>query len=134
MSLMPYEALLRESWAGRIVWRNWSMDLFKRRRADWVKRVKSGDTQGKANITNQMVLKSQDGNANVIVGKDILGDGIGKPHGKGKGGEKEVGGERQKSAIELAREKFAAQKLAGGRGKAMQLKSVGFKATGANSI
>lgn len=134
MSLMPYEALLRESWAGRIVWRNWSMDLFKRRRADWVKRVKSGDTQGKANITNQMVLKSQDGNVNGIVGKDILGDGIGKPHGKGKGGEKEVGGERQKSAIELAREKFAAQKLAGGRGKGMQLKNVGFKATGANAI
>ncbi|RAL59992.1 hypothetical protein DID88_000618 [Monilinia fructigena] len=40
MTLMPYEALLRDSWTGRIVWRNWSMDLFKRRRADWVKRVK----------------------------------------------------------------------------------------------
>lgn len=108
------------------------MDLFKRRRADWVKRVKSGDTQGKSNIQSQMVLKSQDGNANAVVGKEILGDGIGKPHGKGKGGEKEIGGERQKSAIELAREKFAAQKLASGKLKTIPLK--GFKATGANAI
>ncbi|KAF5876797.1 putative rrna processing protein [Botrytis fragariae] len=132
MSLMPYEPLLRDSWTGRIVWRNWSMDLFKRRRADWVKRVKSGDTQGKSNIQSQMVLKSQDGNANAVVGKEILGDGIGKPHGKGKGGEKEIGGERQKSAIELAREKFAAQKLAGGKIKTLPPK--GFRATGANAI
>lgn len=132
MTLMPYEALLRDSWTGRIVWRNWSMDLFKRRRADWVKRVKSGDTQGKVNIPSQTVLKSQDGNANAITGKEILGDGIGKPHGKGKGGDKEFGGERQKSAIELAREKFAAQKIAGGKGKIMPIK--GFKPTGANAI
>ncbi|QSZ31455.1 hypothetical protein DSL72_001020 [Monilinia vaccinii-corymbosi] len=129
MTLMPYEAVLRDSWTGRIVWRNWSMDLFKRRRADWVKRVKSGDAQGKVNISAQTVLKSQDGNANAIVGKEILGDGIGKPHGKGKGGE---GGERQKSAIELAREKFAAQKFAAGKGKIIPLKV--FKATGANAI
>ncbi|KAI9643723.1 Nucleolar protein 9 [Ciborinia camelliae] len=132
MSLMPYEALLRESWTGRIVWRNWSMDLFKRRRADWVKRVKSGETSAKSNILNQTVLKSQDGNANAIVGKEILGDGIGKPHGKGKGGEKEMGGEKQKSAIELAREKFAAQKIAGGKGKSLPVK--GIRATGANAL
>ncbi|KAJ8063483.1 hypothetical protein OCU04_007359 [Sclerotinia nivalis] len=132
MSLMPYEALLRESWTGRIVWRNWSMDLFKRRRADWVKRVKSGDTQGKYNISNTVVFKSQDGNANAMVGKEILGDGIGKPHGKGKGGDKEFGGERQKSAIELAREKFAAHKLTSFKGKIMPPKGV--KATGANAI
>ncbi|ESZ90107.1 hypothetical protein SBOR_9518 [Sclerotinia borealis F-4128] len=131
LSLMPYEALIRESWTGRIVWRNWSMDLFKRRRADWVKKVKSGETVGK-NIPNQMVLKSQDGNANGVIGKEILGDGIGKPHGKGKNGEKEVGGERQKSAIELAREKFAAHKFVGGKGKSMPIKA--FKATGANAI
>ncbi|APA14417.1 hypothetical protein sscle_12g091870 [Sclerotinia sclerotiorum 1980 UF-70] len=132
MSLMPYEALLRESWTGRIVWRNWSMDLFRRRRADWVKRVKSGDTQGKSNISNTVVLKTQDGNANAMVGKEILGDGIGKPHGKGKNGDKEFGGERQKSAIELAREKFAAHKLASFKGKIMPPKGV--KATGANAI
>ncbi|KAB8292909.1 hypothetical protein EYC80_007274 [Monilinia laxa] len=132
MTLMPYEALLRDSWTGRIVWRNWSMDLFKRRRADWVKRVKSGDTQGKVSIPSQTVLKSQDGNANGIAGKEILGDGIGKPHGKGKGGDKEFGGERQKSAIELAREKFAAQKIAGGKGRILPIK--GFKPTGANAI
>jgi nucleolar protein 9 len=35
--LSENEAALRESHVGRAVWRNWSMDLYKRRRADWVK-------------------------------------------------------------------------------------------------
>jgi nucleolar protein 9 len=35
--LAENEASLRESHVGRIVWRNWRMDLYKRKRADWVK-------------------------------------------------------------------------------------------------
>ncbi|KAF9731284.1 Nucleolar protein 9 [Paraphaeosphaeria minitans] len=35
--LAENEAALRESHVGRAVWRNWRMDLYKRRRADWVK-------------------------------------------------------------------------------------------------
>lgn len=35
--LAENEASLRESLVGRAVWRNWRMDLYKRRRGDWVK-------------------------------------------------------------------------------------------------
>ncbi|KAF2237445.1 ARM repeat-containing protein [Viridothelium virens] len=35
--LAENEASLRESHIGRAVWRNWKMDLYKRRRADWVR-------------------------------------------------------------------------------------------------
>ncbi|KAF2011713.1 ARM repeat-containing protein [Aaosphaeria arxii CBS 175.79] len=35
--LAENEAALRESFVGRAVWRNWQMDLYKRRRGDWVK-------------------------------------------------------------------------------------------------
>ena len=38
--LAENEASLRESFVGRAVWRNWQMDLYKRRRADWVKQSK----------------------------------------------------------------------------------------------
>lgn len=38
--LAENEAALRESYVGRAVWRNWSMDLYKRRRGDWVKQSK----------------------------------------------------------------------------------------------
>ncbi|KAI9685279.1 MAG: Nucleolar protein 9 [Bathelium mastoideum] len=34
--LAENEASLRDSHVGRAVWRNWKMDLYKRRRADWV--------------------------------------------------------------------------------------------------
>ncbi|PSN62519.1 putative rRNA processing protein Nop9 [Corynespora cassiicola Philippines] len=36
--LAENEASLRESFVGRAVWRNWQMDLYKRRRAEWVKK------------------------------------------------------------------------------------------------
>jgi nucleolar protein 9 len=42
--LAENEAALRESFVGRAVWKNWQMDLYKRRRADWVK--KSRNTAG----------------------------------------------------------------------------------------
>lgn len=35
--LAENEAALRESFVGRAVWRNWRMDLYKRRRGDWIK-------------------------------------------------------------------------------------------------
>lgn len=34
--LATNEMILRDSFVGRAVWRNWSMDLFKRRRGEWV--------------------------------------------------------------------------------------------------
>ncbi|KAJ5095361.1 hypothetical protein NUU61_004717 [Penicillium alfredii] len=39
------EMVLRDSFVGRAVWRNWSMDLFKRRRGEWSARAKGIDRQ-----------------------------------------------------------------------------------------
>ncbi|KAJ4291173.1 Nucleolar protein 9 [Kalmusia sp. IMI 367209] len=38
--LAENEASLRESHVGRAVWRNWRMDLYRRRRHDWVKQAR----------------------------------------------------------------------------------------------
>ena len=38
--LAENEAQLRESSCGRAVWKNWKMDLYKRRRGDWVRQSK----------------------------------------------------------------------------------------------
>lgn len=38
--LAENEAAMRDSPCGRSVWRNWKMDMYKRRRADWVKQSK----------------------------------------------------------------------------------------------
>lgn len=43
--LVANEMLLRDSFIGRAVWRNWSMDLYKRRRGEWVGRAKGHDQQ-----------------------------------------------------------------------------------------
>ncbi|KAF2433808.1 ARM repeat-containing protein [Tothia fuscella] len=46
--LAENEAALRESFVGRAVWRNWRMDLYKRKRHDWVleSRKSAGDGGG----------------------------------------------------------------------------------------
>ncbi|MCJ1432528.1 Nucleolar protein 9 [Xylographa pallens] len=38
--LLQNEATLRESYSGRAVWRNWMMDLYKRRRVEWISKAK----------------------------------------------------------------------------------------------
>ena len=38
--LLQNEASLRESYSGRAIWRNWMMDLYKRRRVDWISKAK----------------------------------------------------------------------------------------------
>jgi hypothetical protein len=48
-SLQANEAALRDSYAGRVVWRNWMMDLFKRQRTQWIAKGKAhvpGVSQG----------------------------------------------------------------------------------------
>ncbi|KKY15363.1 putative rrna processing protein [Phaeomoniella chlamydospora] len=41
--LQSHEAELRDSRYGRVVWRNWSMDMFSRRKAEWQARAKGLD-------------------------------------------------------------------------------------------
>lgn len=38
--LAEAEPMLRESRTGRMVWRNWKMDLYRRRRAEWVRQTR----------------------------------------------------------------------------------------------
>ncbi|KAG0647047.1 Pumilio domain-containing NOP9 [Hyphodiscus hymeniophilus] len=97
ITLSALEADLRESFTGRIVWRNWSMDLFKRKRGDWVKKVQgsvAGQT-GKGYVNDAVIEK----------------DSKGVPKGKGK-----VDDGKKKTGIELAREKYARDKAKKGTG------------------
>ncbi|KAH0566363.1 hypothetical protein GP486_000221 [Trichoglossum hirsutum] len=50
--LLKNEATMRESFVGRAVWKNWMMDLFRHRKADWIVKAKAsergvGDGTGK---------------------------------------------------------------------------------------
>ncbi|KAJ5634208.1 Nucleolar protein 9 [Penicillium herquei] len=70
--LAAEEMLLRDSFIGRAVWRNWSMDIYKRRRGEWTGRAKGIERQPAAMESST--------------------------------------GERPKSKIELARERYAAKR------------------------
>ncbi|ORY12007.1 armadillo-type protein [Clohesyomyces aquaticus] len=82
--LAENEAPMRESFVGRAVWRNWSMDLYKRRRGDWVK-------QSRYTAGNEGFQSFPESN----------GDEPSKPKHN-----------RHLTAIELARQKHAAAKAA----------------------
>lgn len=78
------EMTLRDSFLGRAVWRNWSMDLYKRRRGEWTARAKGIERQPTGN---------------------------------------EGAGDRPKSKIELARERFATKESDAGNKQAVSAKS-----------
>ncbi|KAA8646225.1 hypothetical protein EYZ11_001514 [Aspergillus tanneri] len=48
--LSQHELALRDSFVGRAVWRNWSMDLYKRRRGEWAAKAKESDRQGPSKL------------------------------------------------------------------------------------
>lgn len=81
--LAQNEMTLRDSFLGRAVWRNWSMDLYKRRRGEWTARAKGLD----------------------------------------RGPGSEGAGERPRSKIELARERFAAKESDAGSKQAVSANS-----------
>lgn len=93
-TLCTHENELRESFTGRIVWRNWSLDLFKRRRGDWVKKIQdaasekatAGPEQSKPLDTSGRASKALAGRAPKVAGRG------------------------KKTAIEMARERFAENK------------------------
>lgn len=97
--LAENEASLRESGAGRHVWRKWEMDLWKRRRGEWVTRCRES-------VGNDGFLGFPDDNNPSYAGKSK--DKPSSLHsGGGAGG---GGGDRKKTAIELARERHADKK------------------------
>ena len=69
--LLSRESEVRDSFVGRVVWRNWKMDLYKTRRKDWTAVAKKRDAHEATNVP---------------------------------------GKQKQKSGIELARERYAASK------------------------
>lgn len=87
--LAENENSLRESFVGRAVWRNWRMDLYKRKRGDWVK-------QSRWTAGNDGFQSFPESN-----GESSATPPHSQQHGH-KGG-------RQPSAIELARQKHAAK-------------------------
>ncbi|RDL32589.1 ARM repeat-containing protein [Venustampulla echinocandica] len=107
--LTTHESTLRDSFTGRIVWRNWFMDLFNRRRGDWVNKIKThaaslvpqpstsrSENTATKNEGAKQGKKAKKSGSQIV---DTTEDSSTKP---------------AKSAIQLAREKFAAKKLAQG--------------------
>jgi nucleolar protein 9 len=126
------------------VWRNWSLDLFKRRRGEWVNTIK-------AHASSLASVQPQQPSAPAVAETEDGDLGEKKKDKKGKGGkDKKARGKPEhnpkakakpegKSAIQLAREKFAAakaEKLAGGPSNSRpSFKNAGVKGrgTGANA-
>ncbi|KAJ8105196.1 hypothetical protein OPT61_g10325 [Boeremia exigua] len=105
--LAENESALRESFVGRAVWRNWRMDLYKRKRADWVKQSR--------------YAAGNDGFQSF-------------PEGNGDSKQQQPG--RHLTALERARQKHAAAKTAGHKKNEHDSKRPGRKdrgvATGSN--
>lgn len=129
--------------------RNWALDLFKRRRGDWVKKVKEAallkfQSLPSSSLENQIQVQDavDDEEENVVEGE---GNGKGKVSAPGEGKKNKKNRKERKaaksaaedagpkkSAIQLAREKFAAAKLEKARGGTGVTKGKDFR-TGANA-
>jgi len=88
--LAENEAQLRESPCGRAVWKNWKMDMYKRRRGDWVRQSKN--------------KASNDGFQSFSELEDV------KKNGAVGSVEAAAPPQKKKSPLELARERHAKKK------------------------
>jgi nucleolar protein 9 len=110
-TLCTYENELRESFTGRIVWRNWSLDLFKRRRGDWVKKIQDvGSEKPTMGLEKSKPLDTT-GRASKVINDHTA---------------RAVAGGR-KTAIEIARERFAETKKSRENGSGKTLTTRGSK-------
>jgi nucleolar protein 9 len=114
--LLSHETQLREDFVGRVVLRNWMVELFGRRRGEWVRRVRAGE-----DVATGTSAKTGD-EKGAVVGVDEKGGSGG--YGRAGRGGKAVGG---KTAIQLAREKFASSQNS--KGPKRLLKARGINAT-----
>lgn len=141
--LLSHEHQLRDSYPGRIVLRNWSLDLFKRRRGDWVKKVKESALQRLKSLPASQPTPASSDQQEDVAQEDkeptVSAPGEGKKNRKIKRTQKWQEKKKamknapdvapRKSAIQLAREKFAMAKAErGGRPTGR-----GFR-TGANAV
>jgi TATA-binding protein-associated factor Taf7 len=102
------EAALRDNPCGRAVWKNWKMDLYKRRRGEWVKQSKN-----KASNDGFQSFSEVDTNLKAANAGERHADKktyhAQQQAANAAGGAASAGGEK-KSAIQLARERHAANK------------------------
>ncbi|KAG9233000.1 armadillo-type protein, partial [Amylocarpus encephaloides] len=106
-TLRKREVQLRESFTGRIIWRNWHLDLYKRKRGEWVNTVKEAAT-----------AKYPPRNAPQEEAAEVEDTAAVKPNAKNKKKNKNGNGKfdkkadqgPKKSAIQLAMERFAEKK------------------------
>jgi hypothetical protein len=113
--LAENEAQLRESPCGRAVWKNWKMDMYKRRRGDWVRQSKN--------------KASNDGFQSFSELEDV------KKNGAVGSVETAAPAQKKKSPLELARERHAKKKADKESGKipASRPKSSGRSSGGAGA-
>lgn len=50
IELLQHEEVLRDSFSGRVVWRNWNMDTYKTRRKAWISNARGHDGSNKSGI------------------------------------------------------------------------------------
>jgi nucleolar protein 9 len=98
--LQEHEAQLRNDFVGRVVLRNWMVELFGRRKGEWVKRVRAGEESGSVAVVRDGGGRGQAGG---VLKRDRNERVAGARQGSAQGGKAGTG----KTAIELAREKFA---------------------------
>jgi nucleolar protein 9 len=125
VALTHHEATLRDSFTGRIVWRNWQLDLFKRRRGEWVNTIKQ-----LAAAKHPSAKTATETTVEEAVEEPAVSATKSKKNKKNVGGKGKVDAGPKKSAIQLARERHAAKKNGVGGVNAVK---VGHKGTGVNS-
>lgn len=105
--LAEAEATLRDSPSGRKVWRNWKMDLYRRRRSEWVR-------QQREEAGNEGFVSFPDGDSKPSMA--LNSDAARATGQKMRRVDREAASKGQ-TALQLARAKFAKNKAAGvGRG------------------
>jgi len=80
--LLANEAIIRDSFLGRAVWRNWKMDMYKRKKLDWIVLAKSGDGGEDARAVNLNSNVNGIGRSGIELARERFSAGKAK---KGKG-------------------------------------------------
>jgi nucleolar protein 9 len=106
-ALHVHQNVLKDDFVGRVVLRNWMVELFGRHRAAWVTKAKESGS-----IEKPAKPGSRNSSRVTGIGKDLNAPSARSVRvgaGGTKGGDSDLEG-KTKTAIELARERFAARK------------------------
>ncbi|CAG8972387.1 hypothetical protein HYALB_00007140 [Hymenoscyphus albidus] len=116
LTLCNHEVALRENFTGRIIWRNYHLDLFKRRRGEWVNTVKALGAAAYPSpepVKNAEVVEATPSTKTQLKNKKKNNNRDKKQPWKGNDDEFDANGNK-KSKIQLARERHAKNKATGG--------------------